>query len=82
MFGGKSHSCEMPTSWSAKPSEHASSVADGRKETIRSSFMVVPWVAFGHERTVKLYVAHAKAASESCARTIIQFDIIDHARCV
>ena len=32
--GGKSHSCETPTSWSPRPSAYTISVAAGRKETI------------------------------------------------
>src|SRR5438045_5038283 len=36
---GKSHSCETPTSWSARPSAYAISVAAGRKETMRRLFM-------------------------------------------
>ena len=33
--GGKSHSCEMPTSSSAAPSAHTISVADGKSEITR-----------------------------------------------
>src|SRR5438067_12557689 len=35
-FGGQSESAETPTNWSSSPSRHTVSVAEGRRETIRT----------------------------------------------